>query len=284
MVAAALVGGCGGGTPPAPPAPEPEGLVRRHWDQACEARWEPHTQLRLEELFDTAGLAAELEAEGLVPPYQVGVGRQARYIVHYGRDGRPTRWGVWESTENPEAGKALEAVLARRMRRLAGLLAPEGFHVELTLTPRPVLSLAGDMECLPHMVHGEGTPPVGLPDTVRVWVGRAYARPGDRSVVGLAVDLDASGTVTAVRRLVGDEETAQAAEAVVRQLVFEPALRNGIPVGTELRLGFRFVGRREGGRYRGAPRGDGEGPGSAIGGAAQTRTHDPECRAPAGCG
>jgi len=240
LVAASFLSSCGGSPVVQEPGPAGGELVRRHWDQVCQPDWSPDGLLSVDELFDTVGLGGELEREGLRPPTRVGVERDAHFMTHYAADGNPVRMGVWESSETPEAAAQIDGILRRRVRHLPGLLEETGFHTALTLAPWPRLSPAGAVQCLPHMVHHGWEPPVGLPDTVRVWVGRTRPRAGDTQTVGVELSFDDSGLVTEIKHAAGDPGTFREVAAIVRQLVFQPALKNGIPVEAELNYVFRF--------------------------------------------
>jgi hypothetical protein len=227
-------------TPPAPPSPPGSDIVRRHWDQACQPRGAPPAALRITELFDTTGLGGELEEKGLRSPTRVGQRPRVDFVSRYGADGRLAASGSWESTVPAHLTEGITDVLRSRARSPVGLLEPEGFRVRLTLTPWPILSLAPAIECMPHMIHRDGEPPVGLPDTVRTWAGSARVREGDDSTAAVSILVDERGSVVEVRKQGGSDRAFDAARDVIRQLRFDPPLRNGEPVRAWLRQSFRF--------------------------------------------
>jgi len=228
------------GTPPAVPAPAQLDIVRRHWDQACQPVGAAPKAPKITELFDTAGLGSELEGAGLRLPTRVGRAPHVDLVSRYRADGRLLASGLWESSVDSAAAEQIGAVLRSRARSPLPLLQAEGFRARLTLTPWPTLSLASAIECMPHMIHGEGEPPVGLPDTVRTWAGSARVREGDESTVTVDLLIDEEGRVLEVTKHAGGDDAFVEARAVIRQLRFDPPLRNGEAIRAWLRQSFRF--------------------------------------------
>lgn len=227
-------------TPPSLPAPSGPGIVPRHWDQVCQPRGSLPAAVRITELFDTAGLGLELQDEGLRVPTRVGRTPRLDFISRYDADGRLVEAGTWASTVDDGLTQGLTRVLRRRARSTLGLLEPEDFRARLTLTPWPVLSLAPTIECMPHMVHGEGEPPLGLPDSVTTWAGGARVAADDHVTVTVNILIDEGGSVVEVRRELGSQDAFDAARDVVNRLRFDPPLQNGRPVRAWLRQSFRF--------------------------------------------
>jgi len=229
------------GNPPAPgPEPEPS-LARRHWDQVCLESDGGMPGIRVDEVFDTVGVGRALVSGPLRDAVLEGDGRGFGYIVHYRADGTPGVMGVWDGTPEDSATSLADAFLRPRVRRLPPLLKPEGYHARPERRSPTRLVLAPPIECLPHMNHREGEPPVGLPDTVRTWVGGVSSRffP-ERSVIQVDITLDAWARVGEVAFVRGDFALLDEVRGIVSALTFDPALRNGKPVPWVLRQSFRF--------------------------------------------
>jgi hypothetical protein len=244
-----LAVGCGGSPEPPPPAPPPPAtpmpdIVRRHWDQVCRPSVVVPTHIRVTELFDTLGLGAQLTERGLRPQVRKGQEWRADFISRYGLDGSLTASGVWSSTVDEEHELAIEEVLRTRAKAFpARLIHPEGFRVRLTLAPWPRLTVAPPVDCMPHMVHTEGKPPIGLPDSVRTWVGRSRVSEGDNSMVSVRLLINQFGEMTEVQHLSGTESSFDEVRPILDALEWDPPLRNGEAVREWLELTFRFRNR-----------------------------------------
>jgi hypothetical protein len=230
---------CRPAPPPPPPSRGPD-IVRRHWDQVCRPQGRAPAAPRVTELFDTAGLGSQLQDEGLRVPTRVGRTPHVDFVSRYQADGRLLASGLWESTVDPAAANGIAQILRSRARSPIRLLQPEGFRVRLSLTPWPVLALASAIECVPHMVHRDGRPPVGLPDTVRTWAGGAHLGEGNDTTVTVNILIDERGRVLEVTRHAGSDHAVDAARDIIGQLRFDPPLRNGEPIRAWLRQSFRF--------------------------------------------
>lgn len=220
--------------PSRPPEPPRDVVVPRHWDQVCSAEPRDPTPVRLDELFDTAGLATRL-AELAPHPFPSAPPWPAfEFITRYGADGRPLASGTWEATVAHEVASALESELQGRVRRLPRLLEPVGFRVVVAFR-RPIsVGLAGPVACIPHMVHRPGERPLGLPENVATWGGRTRITEGDTITAVVRLNLDATGRLTVVDSLDGSSQAIRRAREVSARLRFDPALRNGVPVAGEL--------------------------------------------------
>lgn len=235
---------------PGPPSPLSDDLVRRHYDQVCMVDRTAKPVLRVGEMFDTAGLGAELTAIGAPPLPAEGRSRSARwrtldFITRYGRDGRPRRAGVWETTLDSASASRVGETLASRVRPLSGLLSAEGFRVTVTFAPLPVVDIAPPVVCLPHVIHAAGQRPPGLPEEVATWLEPSPYRPRAGTGTGrlsatVRIRLDREGSVLAIDSLAGDSLTVSATREIVRALRFDPALRNGEAIAGELIQSFRF--------------------------------------------
>ena len=222
-----LVAACGGPPSPAPVAPPLQDIVRRHWDQACrDSRADPGV-LQVSELFDTVGLGGELDAKGLLPPTRVRQNPSLDFVTRYRADGSISAMGAFDFSVDTAQAIELEAVLRSRARRTPRLLENTGFRSRLTLTPMPRLAVMPPVVCLPHMVHRDGEPPPGLPDSVRTWVGRTSVRPGDDSTTEVSIEIGANGEVGAIEKRRGSDRAFAEARKIIHDSRFDPALMNG---------------------------------------------------------
>jgi hypothetical protein len=104
----------------------------------------------------------------------------------------------------------------------------------------PRLAVIRPVECLPHVIHRDGEPPRGLPESVRTWTGRTYVRAGNDSTTELSIEIAANGDVGAVEKLLVNDHAFSEARRIVRDLSFDPALMNGEAVPRVLIQSFRF--------------------------------------------
>lgn len=247
---AIVVSACGHPAPP--PAPGPVNtLVRRDYDQVCQVDWRQGPLLNISEIFDTAGLGAELEhihAPPLSPDSRSGRRRwrSLDFITRYRRDGHPGATGVWQTTLDSASTLRVRDVLRERIRRIPSLLEATGLRTVVVFTPSPTVSTASPVVCLPHMRHARNQRPVGLPRNVSTWLEPSYFRPGRwrRSIDPTAtvrIHLDADGTVTAVDSLDGDSTSVERTRAIVAALRFYPALQNGEGRAVEFVQSFAFL-------------------------------------------
>lgn len=251
----ATLAACAHPAPPTPVQASRETLVRRHYDQVCRIDRGEKPTLRVSEILDTAGLAAELagiRVRPLPPDSQSSRTRWRTldFITRYGRDGHPGPMGVWETTLDSTDAARVGVILRGRIKRLSGLLTPKGFRTVVVLSPRPTVMMASPVACLPHMVHREGERPKGLPRGVSTWLEADRFRPRPRAFLRdptatVRIHLDQEGRVTAVDSLAGDGATMTRTRAIITQLHFDPALRNGEAVVGSLVESFSFPdGRR----------------------------------------
>ncbi len=242
LVLLLLLVGCAGPEPLQLIAPTPSDLVRRHYDQVCRVSTrEPPTMLATE-LLDFEGVSAELETVGAHPlPMVEGASRTewgtADFVVRYGRDGRPEASGVWEASVDETAASAVGRILTSRLRTLPGLLQTEGFRIVVTLS-RPARIEAGPpIVCSPHVRHPEGGRAFGLPEGVMARLESPRFRTGRTPPAGqatLRIDLDANGRVASVTGLLGDSTDVEAAREIVGGMRFDPALRNGVGIESQM--------------------------------------------------
>lgn len=244
---------CTGPATPAPPTPDLQAsLTRRHYDQVCRIATEKPPVATSSELLDVGEVRDELSEIGSRP---LPADRQTEalrwgtvdFIARYGRDGRPTVTGVWETTVDSATGSEVERVLRSRVRRLPGLLIPVGSRIVVELSPAPVVSVGSPVTCLPHMKHEPGERPIGLPDGVATVRERAGYRPRGGAIESddratLRIWLDPDGRVVRVEPVAGSERAVARAREVLWRIAFDPALENGEGVATELLQTFRFQG------------------------------------------
>lgn len=237
---------------PSPPAPEALGdLVRRHYDQVCRVDVGSSRVVTVSEVFDTVGLEAALGDLGARPLAADPRSEEAGwggidFVIRYGSDGKPQAMGRWEASLDSATTFDVEAILSGRVRPLPGLLAPEGFRAVVELSARPTVRMEPAVVCLPHIRHGDGERPEGLPEGVvatRVRTGYRPRRSGaqDPHVAVVRVHLDRSGAVTTVEGLSGAALRIEGARDVVSRLSFDPGLRNGEGIPSEIVLRFRFA-------------------------------------------
>lgn len=234
-----LVAACGTPDPPPLVPPTSPDLVRRHHDQVCRVdEAQPPTVLATE-LFDTDGLTDELEAIGPRPlPMEPG-GTEVEwgtvdYVVRYGRDGAVQARGLWDASTDDAATDAVSRILGGRSRALPGLLAEEGFRVVVTLGQPPRVAVAPPIVCDPHVKHPDGGLAYGLPEGASTTLRRPDypARPGTSSPgqATVRITLDAGGQLRQVTALNGDSSTVAQTRAIVHEMRFDPALRNGVGI------------------------------------------------------
>ena len=154
--------------------------------------------------------------------------------------------GRWEASLDSATTIEVEAILIGRVRRLPGLLAPEGFRAVAELSAQPTVRMEPAVVCLPHIRHGDEDRPEGLPEGVSATRIRTRYRPRrsgvqDPQVAVVRVHLDRSGAVATVEALSGAAHRIDGARDVVSRLSFDPGLRNGEGVPSEIVISFRFA-------------------------------------------
>lgn len=226
------------GVPAAAPAPEPSlPLVARHWDQVClPARGEP-SPVFVHELVDTAVLSRELKDAGVFGE----VTGALDIMVAVRRDGRISGTLAWSSTLPAGREEPVGRALSASLRPLEGLLADTDFRVRVQPSAEEFVELRPPLECMPHLVHEADSPPIGLPDTVRIDFGRDRVRPG-RPAAAIRLSIDPDGRLVSVDSVAGPGEMVQAVRAFVGRLRFDPALRNGRPVFGTILQTYHFLG------------------------------------------
>lgn len=233
-----IAAACARAVPPSP-APSPDEVVPRHWDQVCDATRRHSGGLVVSELFDTVGLASVLggvvQPRPLTPPWPL-----YDFIVRYDARGAAVASGTWDATVDSAVARALEGELRSRIRTLPGLLEPTGFRAQAVFGRRTTFDLAGPVECIPHMVHLRGERPLGLPAHVRTWGGSTYVPEGDTTTALVRIHVAADGSVARVEEVRGSPSAVARTREVVARLRFDPALRNGVPVAGELLQAFRL--------------------------------------------
>jgi len=100
--AALMVTACAGRAPEPPSPMDSDDISRRHWDQACQPARSSAGPMKITELFDTVGLGADLEREGLRPQARVGEAPRVDFIARYLADGQVLATGLWEASVQPE--------------------------------------------------------------------------------------------------------------------------------------------------------------------------------------
>ena len=244
---ASLIAGCAP-TPPVPPGPAQQSadLVRRHYDQSCRIDLRDQPALTAAELLDLAGLPDALRE--LAPGPRESSPSSGRtqwhtldFITHYDQNGDVAATGAWESSLEPELSAQVTDVLRRRVRPLPRLLEAEGFRTVVVLSPRPTVEVGQAVACLPHVKHEPDQRPPGLPLEVSTWY-EFRSRPSSAASGGatLRLHFDREGTITAIDSIAGDAVAVDAARAVVMGLQYDPALRNGVPVLSEVVQSFSF--------------------------------------------
>lgn len=217
-------------------------VIRRpHWDQVCRASRDPLVLDRPVDVLDTAAIARALD--DLRPSHPSGGPDPfVDVAVNYDRSGAVRTAHLQQHNVQEGLARTVSERLIERVLPQARLLEPVYIRVRANLAPRVGLEVLPAIDCMPHVSHERGEPPLFL-GGVSVRAGRHCRQRVTDTCIAARLHISPGGEVERIEVLDGEPSLVARVRESLTNTRFDPALLNGEAVPGNLDLLFNFPSR-----------------------------------------